>query len=69
MINILAEHHGQGLADLMMSELVADRPSYLWVFEANQRARSFYGRYGFLPDGGRQSHEPTGQVEVRLVRK
>ena len=26
----------------------------LWVFEANERARSFYEAMGWQPDGGRQ---------------
>jgi ribosomal protein S18 acetylase RimI-like enzyme len=40
----------------------------LWVFEANDRARSFYVGMGFEPDGGRiaRSHETP---EVRLRRE
>lgn len=42
----------------------------LWVLEGNARARAFYGRHGFRPDGSTK-HELLGDapaVEVRLVR-
>ncbi len=40
----------------------------LWVFEANERARGFYARYGFTLDGSRQRRPDLGRnaVEVRL---
>jgi hypothetical protein len=38
------------------------------VFEANPRARGFYARHGFVPDGTRQIEPGTGVPEVRLVR-
>jgi ribosomal protein S18 acetylase RimI-like enzyme len=37
----------------------------LWIFEANDRARSFYVRMGFEPDGGR-IEKPDEPPEVRL---
>ncbi len=67
-INVLASEHGTGLADLMMAELVDDRAAYLWVLDGNVRARSFYTRHGFAPDGATKEHPPTGALEVRLVR-
>ena len=67
-INVLAAAHGSGLADLMMAELVGDRPTSLWVLDGNKRARAFYARYGFIPDGATTEHEPSGRVELRLVR-
>jgi ribosomal protein S18 acetylase RimI-like enzyme len=67
-INVLASEHGSGLADLMMTELVGDRPASLWVLEGNERARGFYTRHGFRPDGASKQHHPTGAIEVRLVR-
>jgi GNAT superfamily N-acetyltransferase len=67
-INVLAAAHGTGLADLMMAELVGDRPSSLWVLDGNKRALAFYARYGFVPDGATTKHEPSGRVELRLVR-
>ena len=64
-----ADHHGTGWADMLMAELVGDRPTYLWVLESNQRASAFYGRYGFVTDGATKLHEPTGRVEVRMLRR
>lgn len=40
----------------------------LWVFEANDRARSFYVAMGFAPDGGR-IEKPDEPPEVRLRRQ
>jgi ribosomal-protein-serine acetyltransferase len=31
----------------------------LWVLETDQRARAFYERLGWRPDGGRKTHPPT----------
>ncbi|MDQ3759635.1 MAG: GNAT family N-acetyltransferase [Actinomycetota bacterium] len=39
----------------------------LWVFAANDQARSFYRRFGFEPDGRVDQHDWSGGVvEVRL---
>jgi 2-(1,2-epoxy-1,2-dihydrophenyl)acetyl-CoA isomerase len=38
------------------------------VFEQNPRARAFYARHGFVPDGARATDDWTGLPEVRLVR-
>jgi GNAT superfamily N-acetyltransferase len=67
-INVLAAAHGTGLADLMMAELVGERPVSLWVLDGNKRALAFYARNGFVPDGATTEHEPSGRVELRLVR-
>ncbi len=40
----------------------------LWVFEVNDRARSFYVGMGFAPDGGR-IEKPDEPPEVRLRRQ
>jgi len=44
------------------------RVATLWVFEANERARGFYERYGFTHDGWRQGRPDLGPnaAEVRL---
>jgi GNAT superfamily N-acetyltransferase len=68
-INVLASHHGTGLADLIMAELVAHRATYLWVLEGNARAQAFYARYGFVADGGTKRHPPTGRVEIRMLQR
>ena len=38
----------------------------LWVFAANERARSFYGRFGFRSDGATKRHEPSGSKLTRM---
>jgi ribosomal protein S18 acetylase RimI-like enzyme len=67
-INVLAAAHGTGLADLMMAEVVGDRSASLWVLAGNVRARAFYVRHGFAPDGATKKHQPTSSIEVRLIR-
>jgi GNAT superfamily N-acetyltransferase len=42
--------------------------AHLWVLEANAPARAFYAGHGYVPDGARMVHEPTGAHEVRLYR-
>ena len=43
-------------------------PVILWVLAGNARARAFYARNGFVPDGAAQGYETGGVVvpEVRL---
>lgn len=40
----------------------------LWVFAANEPARRFYARHGFLPDGGERVEAAFGEPEIRLRR-
>lgn len=40
----------------------------LWVFEPNRRARAFYARHGWLPDGGTRVEPEFGVPELRLRR-
>ncbi|AXK45105.1 GNAT family N-acetyltransferase [Brachybacterium saurashtrense] len=66
---LLAAHHGGGAGQaLLEAVLPAPAPAQLWVAEQNPRARRFYGRNGFLPDGARFRDETLGLAEVRLVR-
>lgn len=44
------------------------RKSQLWVAELNPRARRFYERNGFHPDGARYVDETLDLAEVRHVR-
>ena len=67
-INVLAEHHGTGVGDLLMESLIGRQAASLWVLKDNARARAFYWRYGFRPDGASKVHAPTSSVEVRLTR-
>ena len=66
---VLAVHHGGGAGQaLLEAELPADVPAQLWVAEENARARAFYRRNGFVPDGARFRDESLDLAEVRLVR-
>lgn len=67
-INVLAAHHGTGLADELVATVVGDRPASLWVLVDNARAQAFYRRHGFAPDGAAKVHEGTGAPEIRMVR-
>jgi ribosomal protein S18 acetylase RimI-like enzyme len=40
----------------------------LWVLEANQRARSFYESFGFIPDGSIKDDDHSKSFAVREVR-
>lgn len=65
---------GQGVArDLMRTVLAAvpeGSPVTLWVLAANERARHFYRRNGFAPDGVERVEEFDGETytEVRYRR-
>ena len=67
-LNVLATEQGTGLADMMMRELIGDRPCSLWVLQGNARAFAFYARYCFELDGHAKTHRPTGVTEVRMIR-
>ena len=65
----LAAHHGGGAGQaLLEAALPADIPAQLWVAEENPRARAFYRRNGFTPDGARYRDETLDLAEVRLIR-
>jgi len=68
---VAPEHRGQGVADELVRsvcELAKDAGAVsvrLWVTDVNGRARSFYGRLGFVPTGRRQLLRP-GEWEAEL---
>jgi GNAT superfamily N-acetyltransferase len=57
---VVSDAWGSGLADrlheaaLMVVQAQGRSSCRLWVLEANHRARRFYARHGWLPDGRRQ---------------
>ncbi len=67
-INVMRQHHGTGLADRLMAEVLGDGPAYLWVSQGNSRAIRFYHRHGFAEDGGVTSDQHDGITEIRMVR-
>ncbi|HET7303824.1 MAG TPA: GNAT family N-acetyltransferase [Segeticoccus sp.] len=67
-LNVLAAHHGTGLAARLLQTALGERAAYLWVLEGNERAVAFYRKHGFALDGGAKPHAPTGATELRMVR-
>lgn len=61
-------HHGTGLGARLLDAVLRPEPCMVWVTEANARARAFYARHGFEPDGTRQLYDGLGAWECRLVR-
>ena len=59
---------GTGLGHRLLEAAVGDAASSLWVFRDNARARTFYARHGYRPDGAEKVEDYFGGVEVRLVR-
>ncbi|NLF05794.1 MAG: GNAT family N-acetyltransferase [Actinomycetales bacterium] len=68
-INVVAEHYGTGVAQLLLDRVLGDGPAYLWVAEGNDRAIRFYERNHFRLDGGRATDRQDGLVELRMVRR
>ena len=66
---LLAREQGTGTAESLMRAAVGDAPCLLWVAQENDRARAFYRRCGFAPDGEqRQAQEWAGITVERWVR-
>jgi GNAT superfamily N-acetyltransferase len=61
---------GTALLDAALTEVRARgcKSVTLWVLVDNHRARDFYARFGFTPDGAAMLHEASGQTELRLRR-
>lgn len=68
-VNVLAEHHGCGVADLLLAASIGEDPAYLWVVQGNGRAQAFYRRYGFAADGAHQWYDAGGVDEIRMTRR
>lgn len=72
-IYLLPEVWGQGAGRSLLAYGLGELrrggavPVLLWVFAANDRARRFYERAGFAPDGGTHDYEIGGATlpEVR----
>jgi ribosomal protein S18 acetylase RimI-like enzyme len=68
-INVLAAHHGTGVADQLINAVIAQRAATLWVVADNARAQGFYCRHGFGIEGATKIHEGSGAPEIRMIRK
>jgi GNAT superfamily N-acetyltransferase len=69
-IYVLASHHGNGAAQRLLDGVLGDEPACLWVANDNPRARAFYTRNGFAPDGSEDTHSIVGTpvLAIRMVR-
>jgi GNAT superfamily N-acetyltransferase len=68
-IYVRQAYWGSGLADRLLEVTIGDESAYLWVFEANERARAFYARHGFVPDGTAKHDSFFDRSEIRMVRR
>lgn len=62
--------HGRRLSDAALAHLTEQgfREVTLWVLRDNQRARRFYERVGFTPDGSNKIDTWRGEAEFHEVR-
>jgi ribosomal protein S18 acetylase RimI-like enzyme len=71
-IYVLSEHRGGARADHLLTralEAAGAGPALsLWVLRGNARARGFYRRNGFAPDGTTKEHPPATVPVERWVR-
>ena len=68
---VRAGEYGTGLASRLLNAVLPDETAAeLWVFERNPRARAFYAKHGFAPDGARHAFGPelNHLAEIRMVR-
>lgn len=66
---VRAEWYGSGLAQALLNAVFEpERSCSLWVFEDNPRARAFYTKYGFVPDGTARAERFATATEIRMVR-
>lgn len=65
---VLGERHGTGIGALLLETVLPPTvPAELWVADANPRARRFYEKHGFTPDGARFTDDLNFAL-IRMVR-
>jgi GNAT superfamily N-acetyltransferase len=67
-INVRQAYWGSGVAQRLHDRSVGDRAAYLWVLRDNPRARAFYLRNRYRPDGVEKLDEDFGATAIRMVR-
>jgi ribosomal protein S18 acetylase RimI-like enzyme len=69
-INVRRVYWGSGLGQRLLDAVLGNRDAFLWVFRDNPRARAFYVRNRFVPDGVEQTEDFFGgAIEIRMVRR
>jgi GNAT superfamily N-acetyltransferase len=76
MINVLEEYAGQGVGRALMERVethwraIGATVAVLWVLAGNERARGFYARLGWLPDGATGEYAvPGANIPQLRLRK
>lgn len=60
---------GSGLGRALAESVLDGGPASVWVAEENPRARRFYEKLGFTPDGAARVEEQLGNIrDIRMVR-
>ena len=67
-INVRRAYWGTGVGQRLLDMTLGERDAFLWVFRDNARARAFYLRNGFRPDGAERVEPFFGPMEIRMVR-
>ncbi|TWP36571.1 GNAT family N-acetyltransferase [Leekyejoonella antrihumi] len=67
-LNVLAAHHGTGVATKLVDAALGEQAAYLWVLEGNERAIAFYRKHDFALDGATKWDDRFGVNELRMVR-
>jgi GNAT superfamily N-acetyltransferase len=67
-LNVRRSYWGTGLAQRLHDEGVGERDAFLWVMRDNARARAFYARNGFQPDGATKIDPEFDVPIIRMVR-
>jgi GNAT superfamily N-acetyltransferase len=67
---VLASYYGAGAGQRLIEAVLEGSPASLWVADDNPRARAFYARNKFVPDGTTKMGPLMGIeiLEARLVR-
>lgn len=66
---VLDAYHGTGVGQQLLDAAIGDRPALVWALGgAPTRARAFYRRNGFEPDGADVPFQHWNVRAVRLVR-
>lgn len=61
-------HWSTGLGQRLLDSVLGEEPATLEVLRDNARARRFYARNGFVPDGTETEEPRLGGVEIGMVR-
>lgn len=70
-LHTLPECRGKGVGQALLHAALEglEGTVFLWAFRDNARARRFYEKNGFRPEGSERFSEFDGAVEVKYVRE